>query len=77
LLLILLLIFVRSRSTLGLRAWISFGNAGRHPNVSLAAPLARLIPAKALTLKLVEEAAERFEQLDNGRSKSSLFLHGP
>ena len=42
-----------------------------------AAPLAREIPAKALTLKLVEEAAERFEQLDNGRSKSSLFLHGP
>jgi nitronate monooxygenase len=35
-----------------------------------AAPLAREIPAKALTLKLVEEAAERFEQLDNGRSKS-------
>src|ERR1700675_1174476 len=35
-----------------------------------AAPLARRIPAKALTLKLVEEAAERFKQLDNGRSKS-------
>jgi hypothetical protein len=36
----------------------------------LPVPTANLIRAKALTLKLAEEAAERFKQLD-GRSKSA------